>query len=124
MPPATRLNGVSILVLEDNFVLADCIARTLQDAGATVIGPFPQVDAAREALASQRPDCAILDINLGSGPSFAIANAARELGIPFILTTGYDKTNVPRHFANVTLLQKPIQPDPLVRAVAEVCRSV
>jgi hypothetical protein len=39
MPPCKQLKGLSILVLEDNFILADAIARTLEDAGATVMGP-------------------------------------------------------------------------------------
>jgi two-component SAPR family response regulator len=118
----SRLNGLSILVLEDNFILADEIARMLEDAGAIVIGPFPRAASAIENLAKRRPDCALLDINLGSGPSFAAANAARKLGIPFVLTTGYEETDIPHHLASAAFLGKPIKREDLERVVAEVCR--
>src|SRR5690349_8168624 len=116
MQPASPLTGVSVLVLEVNFILADEIARVLEDAGATVIGPFPKSGDAIRALAGQRPDCALLNINLGSGPSFAAADEAHRLGIPLVMTTGYEALRFPAHFANATLLRKPVQNQDMVRA--------
>jgi DNA-binding NarL/FixJ family response regulator len=66
-------------------------ARALQGAGAEVVGPCPSEEAAREALDEGALAAALVDINLGSGPSFTLAALLRERGVPFVFITGYDR---------------------------------
>ena len=58
------LEGYSILVVEDEALLAIQTRNLLKAEGAEVIGPVPSVPAALAALAAKRPDAALLDVNL------------------------------------------------------------
>ena len=63
---AGDLQGLCILLAEDEYFLADEIARALDEMDATVIGPVPDVEGALAALAgAPRVDAAVLDVNLG-----------------------------------------------------------
>lgn len=67
----------TILVAEDEYLIADDLARELAEHGVTVIGPFASLDAALEAVATQRPDLAVLDVNLRGDPVFPLADVKR-----------------------------------------------
>jgi DNA-binding LytR/AlgR family response regulator len=88
-----------------------------------VLGPSARTDEGLSLLAEQRPDCAVLDINLGSGPSFALAEALRAQEIPFLFVTGYDATMIPPQFANVERLEKPISAARLLDSVIGLCAA-
>jgi DNA-binding response OmpR family regulator len=104
-----ELPGHRILVVEDDYYIATDTARALQLAGAQVLGPCPNVAAAQAELTHAAPDAALLDINLGQGPCFALARELRERGVPFVFTTGYDRAVIPAEFADVPRLEKPVE---------------
>jgi PAS domain S-box-containing protein len=112
------LSGHRILVVEDDYYLATDTARALRGAGAEVLGPCPTEDRAHDELDDQRPDAAVLDINLGAGPSFKLAAMLKDQGIPFVFTTGYDFETIPAEFDGIERLQKPLQLRQIVSAVA------
>lgn len=114
------LTGRRILVVEDDYYLATDAARALRGAGAEVIGPCATEEDARADLAEQRPDAVVVDINLGSGPSFKLAEALKDGGIPFVFTTGYDAEAIPTEFEGVERLEKPLQLRQIVGAVARL----
>jgi DNA-binding response OmpR family regulator len=82
------LSGHRVLVVEDEYYLAAEAARALGGAGAEVMGPCPTEESARAALEEQRVDAVVLDINLGSGPTFKLAEMLNGRGIPFVFFTG------------------------------------
>ena len=84
MPPAPK-----ILVVEDEFLIALELDETLRAAGYQVLGPATSVRAALELLKVERPDAAILDVNLMGEWVTPVAEVLRVKGVPFILTTGY-----------------------------------
>jgi ActR/RegA family two-component response regulator len=94
-----------ILVTEDDYYLASDSARALIGAGAEVIGPCPTTEDALAALQTHQPTSAIVDINLGAGPSFDVARALMERAIPVVFVTGYDCDVIPREFSHIPLLQ-------------------
>lgn len=112
------LAGQIVLVLEDDFYFAQDVASVLRSAGAEVIGPCATAADAIEALKSAPATAAVLDVNLGAGPSFEVAHALRNAGTPFVFITGYDRAAMPEPFAEVSRLQKPIGPRHIVRAVS------
>lgn len=118
------LAGQTVLVLEDDFFIAHDIASSLADAGATVAGSFSTMKLAQEALQDARISSAVLDVNLGDGPSFAIAKQLRETGTPFVFITGYDATSLPPEFADAPRLQKPVEPRLIVRTLAAFAKTV
>jgi DNA-binding response OmpR family regulator len=120
MAHETVLAGYSVLVVEDDFYLADDLRQTLEDAGATVLGPARNAADALKVTGQTRPDGAVVDVNLGTGPTFEIPRALRGLGVPFILATGYDASVISPEFADAPRLEKPVDPRRLVAAVAEL----
>ena len=114
----TELAGRRVMVVEDLYYLAMDVQAALQDAGAQVIGPFPNGRVAGRSLEEAVPDCAVLDVNLGGGASFDLARALRGRGVPFVFFTGYDLDAIPAEFADVPRLEKPVATVRLLEAVA------
>jgi len=114
------LSGCRVLVVEDDFYLATDAARALSVAGAEVLGPCATEADAREELAQARPDAVLRDINLGSGPTFELAEKLKDENIPFVFVTGYDQDVIPSEFAEVQRLEKPVQLRRVVSTLAKV----
>jgi DNA-binding response OmpR family regulator len=110
--------------VEDDFYLADDLRRILEDVGATVLGPAANAGNALRLIDRTPPDCTILDVNLGNGPTFETARALKARAIPFIFVTGYDAGAIPPEFADAPRLQKPSDPRKLVAAVVELRRAM
>lgn len=113
----------SVLVVEDEFVLANEIADALRERDCEVIGPAPNVEKAFAALADRpdRPDAAILDIRLHSEDSYSLADTLMNLGVPFIFATGFGQNDIPSRFASVPVVEKPVKTAEMVRrALARV----
>jgi DNA-binding response OmpR family regulator len=110
----------SVLVVEDDYYLASDARSALMRAGATVLGPVARTEEGLSLLSENDPDCAVLDINLGSGPSFDLAEKLRARSVPFLFVTGYDASVIPPAFADVERLEKPVNPIRLVRSVGEL----
>lgn len=113
------LRGIKVLVIEDEFYLAAELEEQIGEAGGTVLGPCPDVPAAMTQLVGE-PNCAIVDINLGQGPSFEIAGLLQERAIPFLFLTGYDAAVVPREYGDILCLQKPIDISRVIESIARL----
>ena len=112
------LQGKQVLVLEDDYYLATDACRILEDAGAEVVGPFGRGVDALDALERCAVDAGVIDINLGSGPEFRVAEVLRERGIRFIFATGYGDGVVPPDLSSVRRLEKPFKPSELLAALS------
>jgi DNA-binding LytR/AlgR family response regulator len=121
MTNATTLSGLSILVLEDDFYLAEDTREALEEAGGSVVGPFASAGAIEDALEEASPDCALLDVNLGGGPNFGPARMLTARRIPVVLITGYDTAVIPPDLADVPCLQKPANARKIVSMAAQLC---
>ena len=106
-----------VLIVEDEYFLADDMAKALQKLGAQVVGPVPTRDKALALLADKAVDAAILDINLKGQMVFPVADALREQGIPFVFATGYDAAAVPEAYKGVPRWEKPFKPEDLAKAL-------
>jgi PAS domain S-box-containing protein len=120
MSGAPDLTGQRVLIIEDDYYLASDTSAALRGAGAQVIGPCPREDLALRLLEEQAPTAAVVDINLGGGPRFAVAEHLRSRHVPFVFLTGYDAGVIPEVFANIRRLQKPIALRDVVEAVSEL----
>jgi two-component sensor histidine kinase len=99
----------SALVVEDNMVLAMELERMLAEMGVNDVQALPNSSFAFDAMAHQKFDCAILDINLGNEDSFELGIALLAAGVPIVLASGYDnRLEVPSELANVPRVVKPI----------------
>src|SRR3954462_11795631 len=71
---ANFLNGKTILLVEDEFLLALQLEDLLQSRGGTVLGPIPKLDEAMRGALREDFDFAILDINLNGRMVFPLAD--------------------------------------------------
>src|SRR5688500_2703610 len=115
------LAGLRVLVVEDDYFIADEICTTLRDGGAEVLGPSPDLQHGLDMVKSERVDCAVLDINLHGDLAFSLAGELRKRGTPSIFATGYDQSVLPGAFSDSVRLEKPINLNALLRAVHSVC---
>ena len=103
------LAGRHVLVVEDEYFIADEIREGLVALGAEVVGPFPDCRAAAAILRNGPPiDVALLDVNVRSEMVFPLARALRLRDVPVVFTTGYDKDVLGTEFQDVVLWQKPL----------------
>jgi DNA-binding response OmpR family regulator len=120
----TEQRILSILVLEDEFIIADEIATILQDAGHSVVGPMASIDAAMAGLDNGvRPDAAIIDANIRGDSSAALAKRLRELNVPFCLCTGYRSGDLGNEFGDVAIVQKPVSPGVLLATIVALANA-
>lgn len=114
------LRGRTVLVIEDEYMVAQTLTEILEDAGAEVIGPLGWVDEALDFLNNEtKPiDCAILDINLHGARSYPIADVLIERKVSFVFTTGYSEEGIEIPYQDFPRCQKPFQAKELFRLLA------
>lgn len=118
-----------VLVVEDEFLVANELARDLADAGFEVIGIAASADAAIELARFRRPAFAIMDIRI-MGPRDGIDVALELLttfGIRSIFATahGDEKTRARAAQAQpLGWLQKPYHLHALLTVVREATRQL
>jgi CheY-like chemotaxis protein len=121
--PQPSLTGRRVLVVEDEYFLADDLGRALTQLGAEVLGPVATREEAFELLASgERIDLAVLDINLQGESVFPVADTLLEQGVPFLFATGYDQTAIPLQYQQVPRWEKPFAPEALAQALSMIMR--
>lgn len=77
-----------ILIVEDEVIVAEIAALTLEDAGHQVLDVCLDADTAIERIRELSPDLALIDINLGQGGSgFDVARFAAQRGCAFAFVT-------------------------------------
>lgn len=107
------------MVVEDDFMVAEDIRRKLEGLGARVLGPVPNTARAMRLIDSgQEIDGATVDVRLGSEKSFAVADALRARGVPFVFVTGDRDWAVPDVYRDVPRCGKPIDIRRVARALA------
>lgn len=115
MTEKPRLNGIRILVVEDQYTIAAELTRLLEDLGAIVVGPFGRLELASAASldTSLQLDAAVLDINLHSEAVFPVAEILKRRAIPFVFASGYQASALPAAYRNEALVEKPVDANAL-----------
>jgi len=107
----------SVLLVEDEALLAMDIETVLGAVGFQVIGPASTSAEAYRLILSDKPDVTILDLNLGTEMVFPVLDYLDDVGIPFLILSGHSHQMVPARHAGRPFLQKPCEPGTLLRAV-------
>jgi PAS domain S-box-containing protein len=107
--------GRRVLVVEDEALVAMMLQEFLTEHGHSVVGPIGRAAEALVAAKETDYDAAILDINLGDGVAYPVADILSARGVPFVFITGYEADTVDDRFSHVPVLQKPIERQALQR---------
>jgi PAS domain S-box-containing protein len=109
------LAGGSIMLVEDEAIVALAVNDALTDMGFSVVGPFSRISDACRALRDNQVDAAILDINLAGETVYSLAEILTSRKIPFVFATGYGAESIEARFEHIAVLQKPIEKEMLTR---------
>ena len=110
------LDGATILILEDEPIIGLALEDMLSLQGALVLHAS-RIEEARELIAQERLDSAVLDVNVHGTLSYPVAQLLAEREVPFIFATGYGDRSHPPEFARVPTVAKPYSADDIRRAL-------
>jgi two-component sensor histidine kinase len=122
-------NGVKVagkprvLLIEDEALVAMMIQECLREFGYQVLGPIGTAGEAEARVRDGQFEAAVLDINLGDGAVYPIADLLAARGVPFVFVTGYDADSVEPRFRQVPVLQKPIEREMLKRVFVTAAKA-
>jgi DNA-binding NarL/FixJ family response regulator len=117
----------SVLIVEDQPLIAQDLAALVQEAGATVVGIAADSVDALLLAAEHRPDVALIDIDMNAGGDvLRLAREIREMTDASIVFCGSDDLTTQARllvFGRVQLLPKPVDFESLSRAMLRVCQA-
>jgi len=122
---ANTVSVKRILIVEDEGLVAEIAAITLEDAGHIVLDICADWRTAVEQIETLTPDVALIDINLGAGGSgFDVArHIAGRPGLKFMFVTGQSDAATrakAMEFKPADYIVKPYRPGELVGAIARL----
>jgi DNA-binding response OmpR family regulator len=107
-PGRRARNGLTIMIVEDEALIAFSLEEVCEDAGYRVVGPFASCAAALLSLVTSLPDVAVLDATLSDGPCLELALELRRRGVPFMIYSGRDAFQErPPELDGVVWVEKP-----------------
>ncbi|MBV8336298.1 MAG: response regulator [Alphaproteobacteria bacterium] len=116
------LEGIRVLVVEDEFLVAVLIEEMLESAGCVVIGPFPRVPEALDAVDRDPCDAAVLDVNLGGERIDPVAAALSRRNVPFVFVSGYGTIGLPGDYSDRPRICKPFKLAELLGTVSSLVK--
>jgi DNA-binding response OmpR family regulator len=116
-----QLRGVSVLIVEDDPLLAMDLEATLVGAGAVVVDRCRTLDEAMLRADAGDFAVAVLDFGLGSETVSPLARRLVNRGVPFVLYTGKSRREPSlAEWSDCPIVEKPASPRALVTAVRTV----
>ncbi len=117
------MQGLRVLVAEDEFLVALLLEEELRLNGCSVVGPFTTLAVALQAARREAFDLAILDINLNGEMVYPLADELLARGAPFLFVSGYGSVNLPERFKPLPRVPKPYDPAALLREIRQILRD-
>lgn len=109
-----------VLLVEDDIIIAMEAEQILLSLGASQCHLAGSVDDAIAIIRKEGPTFALLDVNLGSEHSGPVAAALNELGVPFVVASGYGGSELKlAAISSAPLVTKPYTSAELARAIAK-----
>jgi DNA-binding response OmpR family regulator len=116
-PGNAPLNGLRVLIVEDETLVAMLVEEYLIELGCVVAGSARRIGKALEALEQSELDAAILDLNVAGENILPLAEALDARGVPFLFASGYGAKGVDPRWAHLPVLQKPFTITELEKAL-------
>lgn len=121
MPDSAKKACPTVLVVEDEYIIALDLSETVQDLGFELEGPFAEKAAALEAIAQKMPDAAILDVLIADGDVFPLADKLAAAGVPLIFHSGhYPPAAMEERYPGAIACSKPCPPSELLTVLQQI----
>lgn len=112
------LHGQSILIVEDNALIAMNLEDMLRDAGGTVGWSVATVGEAKEVAQSGAITSAVLDIMLDDVEVWPVARILADRNIPFVFSSGhFEQDTLPPEWRENQIVPKPAGAKDIVAAL-------
>jgi DNA-binding response OmpR family regulator len=117
---AGLLDGLRILVLEDEILIAMDVEQICRDDGAAHVVIARTLEEAEAAASDSNFDAAIIDLRLGSVSTLPFAARLRDRGVPFVFASGYTSLGeIEVSFPGARIVGKPYGGEDILAALAE-----
>lgn len=123
--PAPAANpGRSVMIVEDEALIALGLEEALEDEGFGVVGPFTTCSEALTSIRNSVPDAAVLDAVLRDGPCLELARELRQREVPFLIYSGRDAFEQhPPELEGILWIEKPSSLDTVITCVTRLLRG-
>jgi len=111
------LDGISVLIVEDEVIIGMMLLNEIERAGGMVIGPVTSAAQALKEIACEKLDVAIVDSKLADGSASDLAAAFEKRGIHYLVLSGYEQENLPESLRGAPFLAKPVAMPLLIEAI-------
>jgi CheY-like chemotaxis protein len=105
--PSGPLNGLRLLLVEDEPLVAIELEELIRELGGEVVGPFSRVDPALDALRREPISGAVLDVQLENETTFRLVDVLLDRGNPLLFVTGGAPGSIPEKYRQLPRLPKP-----------------
>ena len=107
--PDPVLQGLRVLIVDDEALVAMLLEDMVGDLGCEVSGAAGRVSQALDMVRDPAFafDVAVLDVNVAGESIAPVAQAVLERGCGLVFATGYGESGVPEAFRGRPTLQKP-----------------
>ena len=112
------LQGLRVLIVEDESIVAMWLEDLLLDLGCRIVGPAARIEEALRLIDAEPIDLAVLDINVAGQLVFPVADRLRAIDVPYVFATGYGAMGLIEPHQDSVVIQKPYTIDALQRSLA------
>lgn len=105
--PVPANSPLEVLVVEDDYLLAEVLVEALARLGCHVSAQASSLQQALDMAAVEPCDLAVVDMNLHGFSAVPVLDVLRHRGIHFLIATGLERDSVPAVHANAPLISKP-----------------
>ena len=117
MGEGKRLAGMSVFLVEDEFLIMMQLEQMARGLGCTIGKTASHFDDALRAAESAEVDAALLDVNLAGKKSYPVAEVLKKRGVPIVFSTGYGQQGLDDGWAGHPVVQKPFLASDLEKAL-------
>ncbi|MDA8870077.1 response regulator [Rhizobiaceae bacterium] len=117
------LEGLNVLLVEDEMMIAMELGMAIEDAEANVVGPVNRLSLGMALVSDETVaiDVAILDVDLHGKDVFPLAEVLMSRGIPFLFHTGHaTREELAAQFPDAPVCPKPMLVDRVLQTAASL----
>jgi DNA-binding response OmpR family regulator len=121
--PIAELQGLRVLVVEDETLVAMLVEEYLADLGCIIVYSGRRISSTLHALKNLEVGAAVLDVNVAGESIAAVAEILEQRKVPFLFASGYGAKGIDDRWAGRPVLQKPFSAKELEAALLACVRG-